>query len=158
MKAHISYLWYVLRHKWFVFLECCKLGIPLLGILHDWDKFLPSKWFIYVRTFYDSNGKRKKVDDDLYVKLGYALCDHHSRSKHHWQRHILIQSKDDMVALEVPNRYRREMLADWRAVSRALNDSAKRWYGENRNKILLHERTKAWIEHQLGYRELGGLR
>lgn len=28
MKTHLRYLWYVLRHKWFVFVECVRLGIP----------------------------------------------------------------------------------------------------------------------------------
>lgn len=36
MKPHLQYLWYVLRHKWFVFVECCSLGIPLQGGESPW--------------------------------------------------------------------------------------------------------------------------
>lgn len=57
MKRHFAYLKYVLRHKYFVFREGLKLGVPILSlILHDWDKFLPDEWFPYARTFYAPDG------------------------------------------------------------------------------------------------------
>ena len=31
MRAHLAYLSYVLRHKWYVLLECAKLGILWRG-------------------------------------------------------------------------------------------------------------------------------
>jgi hypothetical protein len=49
---HLRYLKSQLRHKWFVFVECCKLGIPHLGIIHDLSKFLPSEWRGYACYFY----------------------------------------------------------------------------------------------------------
>lgn len=52
MKAHILYFWYVVRHKYWVFLACCRRGVPLQGIVHDYSKFFPSEWFPYVEFFY----------------------------------------------------------------------------------------------------------
>lgn len=59
MKAHLAYLWYVLRHKWFVFLECWRLGIPWLGVVHDMSKFTPGEWFPYVNHFYGPDSHHK---------------------------------------------------------------------------------------------------
>ena len=47
-----KYLKAVLKHKWFVFIECRKLGIPWLGVIHDLSKFLPSEFIPYARYFY----------------------------------------------------------------------------------------------------------
>ena len=40
----MKYLLYLIKHKWLVFLECCKAGIPWRGILHDLSCFLPSEF------------------------------------------------------------------------------------------------------------------
>lgn len=55
MKKHLRYLKYLIRHRWYVFLECCKLGIPWRGIVHNLSKFLPSEWFPYVERFYGND-------------------------------------------------------------------------------------------------------
>ena len=48
----LKYLKYVIKHKWYTFVECCRLGIPWLGIIHDLSKFLPSELFTYAEWFY----------------------------------------------------------------------------------------------------------
>lgn len=53
MKAHLRYLSYVLRHKWFVLLAGLRVRAPLWRLLiHDWSKFTPAEWGAYVATFY----------------------------------------------------------------------------------------------------------
>jgi hypothetical protein len=52
MGKFFKYLKYVIRHKWYVFLECCNLGIPFRGIFHDLSKFLPDEFFPYMNHFY----------------------------------------------------------------------------------------------------------
>lgn len=56
MQAHLQYMKYVLRHKWFVLLEGLKIGPgrwyrwlywAWILIWHDWDKFMPDEWFAY---------------------------------------------------------------------------------------------------------------
>ena len=64
MKKHWAYAKYVIRHKWFVFLEACKLGIVWLGLTHDLSKFRLDEWIPYANYFY---GKRHNVRD----KTGY---------------------------------------------------------------------------------------
>lgn len=52
MKKYFKYFNYVLRHRWYVFLECVKLGIIWRGIIHDLSKFLPSEFIPYANYFY----------------------------------------------------------------------------------------------------------
>lgn len=89
MKAHTEYLKYVLRHKWFVFKACLRLGVPLhLAIVHDWTKFTPQEWGAYVRNFFTPDGTRRNRNDyqSDADKLSFlqAWQHHESSNKHHW--------------------------------------------------------------------------
>ena len=163
---HWKYLKSQLLHKWFVFVECCKLGIPWLGIIHDLSKFFPSEWIPYARYFYGNYpewammgvwGKtyytgptKESVSKDFDV----AWLHHQHRNKHHWQRWLLTldsaRSDGKLFPLPMPDKYRREMLADWRGAGRAYgNSNTAAWYAENREQIQLHPETRKWLEDKL---------
>ena len=136
-----------------MFCECWRLGIPLQGLTHDLSKFLPSEWFPYVESFYGGHGK----DRPQWVKDAFdvAWMAHIHKNPHHWQHHILVYDNDGTTILKMPNRYMREMLADWRGAGRAITgeDNTKEWYrGKRQKTILLHPETRAWIEEELGLR------
>lgn len=146
MKAHFTYLWCVLRHKWFVFLESRKLGVSWLGIVHDWSKFLPSEFAPYAQHFYGNQPKKK--DDSAF---DIAWLHHQKRNRHHWQYWMLIQDNEEDKVLPMPGRYRSEMLADWHGAGRAYgNPNTRQWYEEHKHEIIIHAETRAWIESQLG--------
>ena len=165
---HLAYLQYVLRHKWFVFVECCKLGIPWLGIIHDWSKFLPSEWFGYVHFFHNPDGTNKQRRDSTgYYKpndTGNAAFDwawfwHQKHNRHHWQSWVFplsIEADNPPLRVKaIPDRYRREMLADWRGAGRAQGrPDVRAWWIANKGKMLLDFETVVWIEQQLGLRDL----
>ncbi len=67
MKKHFQYLWYVLKHKWHVFVECCKDGMVWRGIVHDISKFSPTEWAAYAEWTF---GKRKEVFVSRKMKRG----------------------------------------------------------------------------------------
>lgn len=141
---HRNYLWYVLRHKWFVLEEGLRLGVPLWQlIVHDWTKFLPSEWFPYARYFYGSG--QKQAFDVAWLK-------HQHRSPHHWQHWVLQEDSGDVKVLPMPDKYRREMLADWRGAGRAIHgkDETATWYTGTRQGRRLHPETQAWVEAELG--------
>jgi len=157
---HWAYCKYVFRHKWFVFLECCRLGIPWLGIIHDMSKFYPSEWFPYMRHFFNRDGsdKPKTRDKTGYYKptdTGDAAFDdawflHQKRNRHHWQWWILPEDTVGARALPMPEKYLREMLADWRGAGRAQGTpSTLAWYQVNGQKLQLHPRNREWIERKL---------
>ncbi len=89
MRAHWQYLKYVLRHKWFVFVWCLRLKVPLhLGIFHDWTKFTPAEWNGYVHSFYNTDGSKKSAKDYKPDEVKTAFLrswqHHESHNKHHW--------------------------------------------------------------------------
>lgn len=159
MKAHWAYLVYVLRHKWFVFIECCKLGISWLGIIHDLSKISRDEWTPYVHSFYNPDGSKRVVRDatgyydptKVSPEFDYAWLHHQNLNKHHWQYWMLVQDEDEDKILEIPDIYRKEMLADWRGAGRAQGKlNTKAWYEKNGGKMKLHPRTRMLIEMEIG--------
>jgi len=180
MRRHWQYLKYVLRHKWFVFLAGLKLGVPLLTLIfHDWDKFLPDEWFPYARCFYKPDGSKQYEPSEAFTK---AWMKHQHRNKHHWQYWLNIGnepiSNTEVIVWDngnrsiigdidkyqklkmtirepMPDKYRREMLADWYGAGRALgNTDTRGWYLQNKDHMRLHPNTRAWIEQQLDIQEV----
>lgn len=165
MKAHWQYLKYVLRHKWYVFLWCCRYGIPLAGIVHDLSKFHPREWFPYVDYFYGGEWPEQHYGDargwfgDKYTKgwvrdrFDAAWNHHQKRNPHHWQYWVLREDSGATKALDMPMRYRLEMLADWRGAGMAIKgkDETPEWYRKNRANMVLHPETRTWVEWQLGF-------
>jgi hypothetical protein len=203
-----------------VFVECCRLGIPWQGIIHDWSKFLPSEWFPYVAYFYGESAKSYAdymaavpTQDEVDAAFDWAWLLHQKRNPHHWQwwvlqedaaknryavqahqpefgpyflwddshqKHVamfgfgygcenppmdtpeysdLYRISEDIKdtlnrapkALPMPDRYRREMLADWKGAGLAMGKpNTREWYLANRQKMILHPDTRAWVEKQLG--------
>jgi hypothetical protein len=162
VRRHIRYGWYLLRHKWFVFQAGCKLGIPWLAALHDLSKLRPSGWLPCARYFYEPDGSKKtRRDKTGYYKptdtgdeaFDFAWLLHQKRNKHHWRWWVLPEDEGGLKVLPMPDRYRREMLADWIGAGRAQGTpNTLDWYTVNRHKMKLHPETQVWIEAQLGFK------
>jgi hypothetical protein len=147
-STHLKYAHYLLRHKWFVFVECSKRGLLFQGLLHDWSKFLPSQWIPYARHFY--GGQRTETSETAF---DLAWLSHQHHSPHHWQYWVLLADSGGQKVLPMPLRYRKEMLADWIGAGKAMGKpDTLAWYQANRHKVLLHPSTRAWIEAMLGAR------
>jgi hypothetical protein len=74
------------------------------------------------------------------------------RNKHHWQYWVLVEDEGGYKVLDIPSRYRREMLADWIGAGRALGYPRLEtwlWYQRNSHKMRLHPETRAWVEQRL---------
>lgn len=147
---HLRYARYVLRHKWYVFVECCKLGIPFAGIVHDLSKLCPKEWGPYAQYFYGVPGARVHSDAEQ-LAFDVAWLRHQHKNPHHYQHWILLNDSGLRIVLDMPDRYRREMLADWKGAGRALGFSDTRgWYEKNKDNIVLSGATRVWVERQLG--------
>jgi hypothetical protein len=55
------------------------------------------------------------------------------------------------IPLPMPEHYAREMVADWLGAGRAITGKweAKEWYQKNKNAIILHPTTRAFVENLL---------
>ena len=168
----LKYLWSVMRHKWFVFLAACELGVPLLGIIHDASKFKSSEMLSYAKYFYGDYIYEKYEDAPPPIKnhaaslisiksevdaaFNKAWNDHQKCNKHHWQYWVLIndRSEPQIQAIPMPERYIREMVADWRGAGRAYgNPNTLGWYLGTRDKQIMHPETRKRVEELLGYEE-----
>lgn len=152
MSRHWKYLKYLLRHKLYVYLAGRELGLSRLQLLlHDWQKLAPQEWLPYVRAFYGNNGTYSEKDATS-VAFDYAWL-HHQKlgGKHHWQYWLMVYDEGRVVPLPMPDKYRHEMLADWRGAGRALGKpDTTGWYQANAQNMQLHPETRRWIEQQLG--------
>ena len=147
LSAYISYLRYVLRHKWHVAYGCWLLGAPLWqALIHDLSKFGPAEWGAYVNAFYAKRG------DATARRLAFDVAwNHHQKvNPHHWQYWLLITDSDDprLRPLPIPDRYVREMVADWYGAGMAISgkNDVEGWYLDNKEKIIFEPDTRARVE------------
>lgn len=157
LRAYLAYLWYVLRHKWFVFIECCRLGIPWLGLVHDLSKLHPMELRGYVLKYELPKLTGKQPGPGAEAAYLRAWWHHQKRNPHHWIYWVVFipmlgrEYDEGRSCLPMPARYAKEMLADWRGAGRALGSPDTRaWYLKAKDGMLLHPETRAWVEGQLG--------
>ena len=151
--ANFKYLKYILKHKWYVFLACCKLGIPVRGLLHDMSKFRPSEWFPYLNHFYLSSSSSEAFNK--------AWLKHIHRNPHHGQYWWLIQDSGEGTTIEIPKKYIKEMVADWIGAGKAITgkDNVIEWYKENAKNMSIRIESTFEIErllrklYNLGYED-----
>ncbi|HUU97269.1 MAG TPA: DUF5662 family protein [Phycisphaerae bacterium] len=157
MKRHLAYLWYVLRHKWFVGVECFRRGMIWRGIKHDWSKFLPSEWFPYARHFYNRDGSKIGVRDKTgYYKptdtgdaaFDFAWLLHQKRNRHHWQWWCLPEDVSGLKVLMMNSWDVLEMVCDWTgaALAQGHGRDVQPWYEANKTKMQMHPATRAMVE------------
>ena len=147
MGRHLSYLKYLVRHKWFVFIACRKCNVSLWrSIVHDWHKFLPSEWFPYAGTFYNQDGSKAKYEENQWFKFAWNF--HQKRAKHHWQYWLLTWDRGTTEAIDMPTKYLNEMVADWWGAGRAITGDwdARNWYEKNKDKMILSPTTRTMVE------------
>ncbi len=158
MKRFLAYLWYVLRHKWYVFSACCQLRIPWRGLVHDLSKFSRTEWGPYTRQFFNPDGTRRDVrnadgsyDPNAQPDEFKAAWLHHQRNKHHWQAWVSLGDGGSLTPLPIPTVYCIEMIADWMGAGMAIagRKNPVPWYEANKDKMIMDPRSRAMIESRL---------
>lgn len=154
----IRYAAYVAIHKLFVYQAGRMLGVPRLQLLlHDLHKLTPSEWTPYVNSFYRKKSPRRKDGgydpNKVSAEFDYAWL-HHQKTmgKHHWQFWLLPLDDGGFKALEMPEKYVIEMVADWMGAGKAINGrwDVGDWYRANRDKMILHPKTRNQVNALLG--------
>lgn len=168
---YLKYLWYVVRHKWYVMLECFKVGLIWRGLVHDMSKFLPDEFIAYARYFYgpketgvlDCPAGGKDVPVVMWpegVKAAFDLAwfKHQRRNVHHWEYWIHIDKWCEKIeVIEMPRKHVLEMVCDWKGAGKAQGkkgkDECKKWYLEKRDLMTFHPSTRDLVESILGIEE-----
>ena len=148
MNKYLSYLEFLLRHKYYVFVACMKFNVPLWqAITHDVSKFLPDEFIPY------ANSHRESATGEFYYaeseELQQAWNLHLKRNKHHWQYYIVLNYGKTII-LRMPDWYVRELISDWEGASKAKrnNFNPRTWYLENYKDIKMHPESK-WLLEKL---------
>lgn len=154
-----KYFLLTIKHKYFVFLAGLKLKVPLFTLLvHDWTKFLPCELPHYGRQFFG------KADQPL--RFIQCWLHHQNSNKHHWEYWVPRTGHNrcdppypDNQPILMPEKYIREMVADWLGASRAYEGKWPdirewKWLENNKDRFVLHSETQKILNkvlQKLGY-------
>lgn len=149
LKNIFKHLALVLRHKWRVFINCCKCGIPFRGIVHDLSKFSPTEFFESARYF---QGNRSPINVARKENsVSYAWLHHKGRNKHHIEYWL---DADCAVTPLMPYKYAVECICDKLAATRVYakaqgvynNDMPLGHWRRFGNKVNGNPRTMEFVE------------
>ena len=125
IKKYYKYFNYVFKHQWYVMLECFKVGLYWRGLIHDWDKFLPSRFIPYANQFHDQDyviipPETCSVGD---TKSYRAFLLHRKCSQHHWEYWCYPKHtgdpEDKLGAWDMSEPALKELVCDWKGAMRA---------------------------------------
>ena len=153
------YIFYLLRHKFWVMYFCFKHGLFWRGIVHDWDKLiLPSmisvysKYYPRIREIRNTDGYYNPCAAPPDYQM--AILAHFNRSRHHWQ-HWVMPDGSGFAALDMGETDVREMICDWAGAGRTRQKkkwtkaSVRTFFEKTRDKMILSENTVKLIEKNL---------
>lgn len=140
-----------------------RLNVPEEQLeIHDWSKWAPSQFPAYAQKFHPGSSPvdAATVSDEFAA----AWLDHIHKEPHHWQHWIFPDgyspegSTLEKGVMEMPERYAREMVADWMGASKAYTDSwdMTDWLKKNLPQLKLHSRTARLVSQiltEIGYQE-----
>ena len=121
LKNAVKHISLVMRHKWYVFIFCCKIGMPFRGFMHDWSKFSPTELFESIKYYkgtYSPITECKKHN-------GYsnAWLHHKGRNRHH-PEYWYDESATNPTPM-IPYKYVAEMICDKLSACKIYN--GKNW-------------------------------
>lgn len=140
----------VCTHKRWVFYYCCKVGIPFQGLVHDLSKFSPTEFWESVKYY---QGTSSPIDACKKENGWSAAWMHHKgRNKHHyeyWQDNF----DNGGNPIEMPMKYKKEMLCDYLGAGRAYHGKSfnfekelKWWKSKKSKPIAMHPNDIAFID------------
>ena len=147
-------------HRWYVFLNCCKAGMPIRGLCHDLSKYSPTEFWESVKYF---QGNRSPIDACKEAN-GYSMAwmHHKGRNPHHYE-HWQDNFDKGGQAVQMPFKYALELVCDYLAAGRAYMKKDFSyiaeydwWCGKKKNPIAMHPQTKEFIELMLNQMRLDG--
>lgn len=176
--ALAKYLWYVVRHKFWVGvagMRMIRLGLvswrhflPFVWrlMVHDVSKLRPSELFSYAAYFYTKVesvecgraralfGLPELAPPGTMIKdhFNVSWLKHQRRNDHHWQYWLLKEDDGgDALPLSMPVPAVLEMVADWLGAGRAITGKwdAQGWYAKNKQNIVLRGETRELVERAL---------
>ncbi len=142
-----------LRHKWYVFQECCKAGIPFRGIMHDMSKLSPIEFWESVK--YYQGDKSPIVASKAANGYSKAWQHHKGHNPHHYEYWI---DNLDHGGTPVPMPFLcvLELVCDYLGACKAYEKGAfsyqkeyEWWLRKSSGQIAMHPATKQFVSQML---------
>lgn len=121
LKNAVKHFITITKHKWIVFVLCCKAGEPWRGFMHDWSKYSPTEFFESIKYY---TGKCSPIHVCRKIK-GYsnAWLHHKGRNKHHHEYWYDYNTEEKTPIM--PYKYAVEMVCD--NLSAGMVYNGKKW-------------------------------
>lgn len=135
-----KHFWLVNKHRFLVFVHCCKVGLFWQGLVHDLSKYSLEEFWESAKYY---TGKGSPISN-CRKQNGYsrAWLHHKGRNKHHIE---YWYDKENKVQTNIPYRYAAEIVCDklsatktYRGKDYALGDALAHW-NAHREKQLTNE-------------------
>lgn len=149
LKKIIKHFHVVNKHRFKVFCLCCRVGIPLQGLFHDFSKYYPVEFFESAR--YYAEGKYSPINNCKSEK-GYsnAWIHHKNHNKHHYE--YWYDYSAPIPSPIMPFKYFLELVCD--SFAAGLIYQGKNWYQGyqleywklSESKAYIHPKMKELIE------------
>lgn len=143
------------HHKNLVMRSCFRVGLYKQGLLHDLSKYSPTEFLVGCRYYQGNKSPNNAEREDK----GYssAWLHHKGRNKHHMEYWIDYGPGADrgITGMRMPVRYVVEMFLDRVAACKNYqkekyrDDSPLRYYENGKQYHILHEESRALLEHLL---------
>lgn len=133
-SPHLNHVGYFLLHKYIVYVIGRHLGVGRWQlIIHDWTKFLPIEWFGYTNRLYGDD-----CSQDVWEQ---ALLHHYNSNPHHWRYWVRVTSDGELMKVDMPDAYIKEMVADWASAGYCINGEweLREWYKDNVDQMMLSD-------------------
>jgi hypothetical protein len=100
--------------------------------IHDESKWSDAEFPAYTRKF------GQGIDDP--TDFATAFLHHLHANAHHWQHWLIPNAAEPPTAIEMPEPYVREMVADWLGAGAVYNPdrNPQIWLNENAGRMLFH--------------------
>ena len=149
--GHIKTL---ITHKHYVFIHCCRAGIPWRGLVHDLSKFTPTEFIPGVR--YYTGIKSPNEGERAANGFSLAWMHHKGRNKHHNEYWIDYNMETKLPApVKMPVKYVKEMYCDRLAACKTYhkkeytdNDPLK-YYNMKKDRRDFHPETAKLLQELL---------
>ena len=149
-KRHIfKHLHTINKHRFIVFTNCCHLGIPFRGLLHDLSKY-SSKEFWPSTKYY--RGVGSPILNERKETIYSNIWNHHTnRNRHHFEYWIDLCNNYIFIR-PMPYKFALEYAAD--VISASKTYAGKNFYPskpleyfeQRKHTYLMHSATKEFVE------------
>lgn len=142
----------ITRHKYFVMIECFKLGIYWQGIIHDLSKYSIIEFSESAKYFHGTGTPINKIKQEI----GYsrAWLHHKGINKHHWE-YWTDFFDGEIKPCPIPKKYIKEMYCDMIGASKAYlkqkydKNEPLNYFLKRKDKFLMVKEDKEYLEKLL---------